>query len=343
MNSRITHFVDQSVLKLLKAQHNPFGVQSSDIQKSSRELVQSIAKVEFLPEWSPFIKRFHQIQQLYPAMYAHRTDYLWKWVQAGFEITSLKNPPNTLSHSLKCRSFIIVVLIDDICDVAQNENDFEKCVAILDGVTPDKGCDLYRLIYDVWHSVQHDIKKTPNYSSLKHELDDGYKRLIESFRYGLSISNCQTVDWDTYIEITQDASHVYLAGLMDLLYIPNLSISQISQFKTVFLQTQKMAQIGNWITTWKREIKQRDFSSGVIVYALENNWINRDALENMDSETLIRHIKQCPSEQYLLDMWQKTRMDVVQLSNQIKSPLLDGYVDSFSVIASMQLAASGLI
>ncbi len=52
-----------------------------------------------------------------------------------------------------------------------------------------------------------------------------------------------------------------------------------------------MARIGNWITTWKRELKEGDLSSGVFAYAVSKNVVNSEELKKLNEDEIISRIE----------------------------------------------------
>jgi hypothetical protein len=54
------------------------------------------------------------------------------------------------------------------------------------------------------------------------------------------------------------------------------------------LELQQMARIGNWLTTWERELYEGDYTAGVVVDALERDVVT----PALDPETTIRRIKE---------------------------------------------------
>lgn len=344
MNLQITDLVDKSIFHTLKSHHDPHDIQIEDVLQSAKILIQSIGNVDFLAGWQPLIDRFLEIRQLYPAIFSHRTSFFWKWIQVAFEIVRLNISPNYFihDHSLKCRSAMVTYLLDDICDTTQDESCFKRGIAALSGKISKNESDLNTLLYQAWVSVQNDIQKAQNYPLLKNDIVEAYEKQWYSLRYSLTLLDKSAIDWDAYIEFIPHTTSVYMGGLIDLLFTPNILSSQVEQLKKVFLLTQKMAQIGNWVTTWEREVDHNDFTSGVVVFAIENNWVRRGDIKNRNAEALKRDIERSPSENYFLTMWKESREECCQLSKQLDIPLVDEYINSFSTILFMQLASVGL-
>jgi hypothetical protein len=218
---------------------------------------------------------------------------------------------------------------------------FQKCVLALNGQVDQDDVELYEIFTDTWKTFQHAIEQTPNYALLKNELEQSIDAWIKSFEYSLWLENTSRIDekWESHLDIIAPSGTTHLAGLIDLLFIPNISAEQVSIASEVFLLTQKQVQIANWITTWQREFGQGDFSSGVFSMALENGWITPNDLQNGDIEIVRQKIQNSPIENRLWAEWERLKFESEKIVKDKKLHILDGYVDSFSAITFMQLAS----
>nr|MCU0495200.1 hypothetical protein [Chloroflexaceae bacterium] len=304
-----------------------------------------------------------------PDIYERRTNYLWKWVQCAFQITSLKLADETMhtSNVLKCHSAFLTILLDDICDNARSEVIFERAVQAMQGELPDDDSDLYDMIRDVWRMVQQELQATPNYRLLKPYLEAAYGQWLDSFRYSLHlaldngaanqtpfaqayatapgylVAARAAADWQRYLHVIPHTIHVYLSGLIDLLFVPGLQPEHIKPLTQIFLLTQQMSQIGNWVTTWERELPHGDFSSGLVIYALARGWVQlEDLAARADVARLAAALRACPARDDLLKLWSDARAQAAALAEATRLPALAGYVDRFSTILHMQLASEGL-
>ena len=64
---------------------------------------------------------------------------------------------------------------------------------------------------------------------------------------------------------------VYLMNDIDLMASTKINKEELPHLRKAFWHAQQMARVGNWLSTWKREIKEKDFSSGVFAYIFSNN------------------------------------------------------------------------
>ena len=73
-----------------------------------------------------------------------------------------------------------------------------------------------------------------------------------------------------------------------------------------------MTRIGNWVSTWERELNERDFSSGIFAYSLLNKIITLEEImrvkENNCEKTkklIVSKISSSNVENAFLEEWKK--------------------------------------
>lgn len=342
MATRITDIVSDSLLQKLR-DSEPEILQSDKVLDSARTLLKSIEQVDFYEDFTEFFSDFKNIQTEDPEIFAHRTEYFWKWLQVAFQIATLRIPADKFvaANSLKCRSASIDIILDDICDNAQDEALFESCVEIFKTKTIKEDTSLLRIVHNQWLSVCQDMESAPNYARLQNDIDQGYEWLFDGFRHTFSIlKGKSTLGWEEVIEKFPHTIHVYLGGLMDLLYFPDLPLAEIENYKKVFIATQKMAQIGNWISNWEREILQGDFTSPVMLFGFHRGLIRP---EDIESDNVVQRVKDSKLEDYFLQEWHALRHQCHQICEKVNDPNPKDYVESFSIILHMQIAGGNRI
>jgi hypothetical protein len=84
---------------------------------------------------------------------------------------------------------------------------------------------------------------------------------------------------------------------IDLMFSPGFSLDELSGLRDLTWDLQKMARIGNWLTTWERELTEGDYSAGVIVQALQEGIAAPDELDpaNADLDRVAQRIRTAAS------------------------------------------------
>jgi hypothetical protein len=106
---------------------------------------------------------------------------------------------------------------------------------------------------------------------------------------------------------------------------------------------QSMGRIGNLLSTWKRELADRDFTSGVFARALASGDVSPEALEHADPQRLESVIRSGDHEAYFLFQWFEHRRRCHAAARRVGScdlgPVLQGHDRFFA----MHLGSRGLI
>jgi hypothetical protein len=343
----IKEMLDFDTIHILTSIPTATAIYKENVKQAAKKLVGTIKSLELYPDYQTLIDRFETLQKSYPSIYDHRPFYIWQVGQTAYQLATLNSPSIDFlqANFLKCQLGVITILLDDICDMGHDKALFRKCVLALEGKVNQDEMELYQVFTDIWTTFQNSIQKTPNYLLLKTTLEEAYQKWLDSFEYSLWLEETSRSDekWERHLEIISHSGTIYLAGLIDLLYVPNLTDQQISAACSVFIRTQKMVQIPNWLASWEREFTQRDFTSGVFSIALENHWVEWDDLMNMSLNTLKQKIHDSSVEAYLWGEWERLRDESHEIVNNIQLTIFDEYVDYFSMIMCIQVMSSGII
>lgn len=347
MSMFIKELLAPDILDTLTSTSDPGMIQQENIAQAARQLVKTIGSLELYPVHQALIDRFEELRKKHPALYTHRTFFLWEMAQAVFELTSLNlhGADFLASNSLKCQAGVLTVVFDDICDLGTDQTVFHKAVLALQGQIDSDNIETCQFIADTWAAFQSSITQTPNFELLKPTLEEAYQHWIASFEYSIWLRGSSRFEekWENHLEMISHSMTLYLAGLIDLLFVPNLSTHQAAAAAKIFVRTQKMAEIGNWKATWPRELAQRDFTSGVFTIALQNHWVDWEDLNSDFLEMAREKIQNSPVEEYLWAEWERLRVESNQIVQDAQLPALNGYVESFSAIMFMLIAGTGMI
>lgn len=273
-----------------------------------------------------------------PNSYKHRTIFFWKWIKFAFELSTL----NTIEDKekviqLKMKTVIFVYALDDICDELRDEKLLNSIIQSINEGIPKRN----DLLVNLWSDLSNEYQNTPNYSVLKKELESAQTTILDSFQWAQKSGNVlsQKINLNQYLNNVSPTNCVHLAAVIDLLFVNDLSKN-----KSIFeasLDTQKMAQIGNWISTWQREIKQNDYSSGLLIYLVNTGYI-RVADLNKSPDKIIAIIKEVKAEEYFMEYWHELFQNVKsKLQNKASSEMETTYLNAFKILLFMQIGSVG--
>ncbi|HEY6876625.1 MAG TPA: hypothetical protein VI299_01350, partial [Polyangiales bacterium] len=113
--------------------------------------------------------------------------------------------------------------------------------------------------------------------------------------------------------------------------------------REVFLHAQMMGRIGNTLATWERELKSRDFASGMFAHAVDLGVVLADGLHIADADDLKRSLGEPEVEQRLFQVWCVHRDKMVDKIARIHSVDLSPYVAACEELVATHLCGRGLM
>ncbi|MBI5756699.1 MAG: hypothetical protein HZA12_07215 [Nitrospirae bacterium] len=96
------------------------------------------------------------------------------------------------------------------------------------------------------------------------------------------------------------------------------------------------------ITTWEREIKDRDFSSGIYPYLIKQGIVTCHELRHEDPELIRGKVRASGCEKHFLMQWEIYRHQLCDLSKRIRSVDMTKFVRGFEKLIRLHLGSVGL-
>jgi hypothetical protein len=151
-----------------------------------------------------------------------------------------------------------------------------------------------------------------------------------------------------HVENTTYGAHnmmFYVFGDIDLTYSPVVD-HECSHLREVFWHAQQMARIGNWVSTWERELHERDWSSGVVSWGVSNRLFQVSDLNSHRNgngvPTCLRRFRELGIEGELLRVWTQHRDTALELGTHIRSVDVASYIDGMERVLIYHLASRGM-
>jgi transketolase C-terminal domain/subunit len=314
-----------------------------DKLKAERDLVQNV-------ELSPAIDRWHSLY----SQTGHRSDYLWRWCLHGVRITSLPSvAPEHFAHvcDTKLASIILCVLFDDVAD----EHGSERLLTEMLRVTRDdaranlSGLDSAERLHveiteEIWRDYMERAQSYPYadvYTDLlRYDLMQFFNTMCYSQLLNSRPSLLNLTEHDLY---TSHNMQMISFSTLDLMCSHGFSVNELGKLREAMWHAQCMGRIGNLLSTWQREIVNRDFTSGVFARAVSRGDLTLDQLTEGDADTVESAILSGAHDQYFFRRWLQHREHLRFRATQIQSvdlrPVLVGH-DRFLL---MHLGCRGLI
>ncbi len=317
------------------------------------KFIRKVMEVELPPE-------IHELAEDYEKMGGERPLFLWKWCwdltyarKPGFMLSCV--PESNRYSSALAKSILIfaVTVTDDISDVHKNKRlldvmlkvPFEKIKIPADLVTQDQ--HRVKIEIESWRKTVEILSKAPRWEEFREMFMFDLKQTWNTFLYAYTAN--KNVKMLNYLETKIYGAHnmmFYLFADIDLMFSPEFDMSDLPLLREAVWKGQQMARIGNWLSTWEREMKETDFSSGVFGYAISEGIITPSELEESVSDPKIaedikQKIKKNEVEKNLLEEWEMHRNNILKLAPKVKSVDLREYVEGLELLLKYHLASTG--
>ncbi|OIB55868.1 hypothetical protein [Natrialba sp. SSL1] len=306
----------------------------------------------------------------------------WRWLYSAFpefRLSCVATDCEERVRTAKLLSTLFVTIADDVAELHGDRATFAQLANVpfdSQRADPDRaGVDgpVVDLATDVWSRFRELYDASPRAGEFADILAFDLRQVFDAIEYSLLanrdpnlVSEQELWTYDSYNMM------VFVHALTDLANAPTFDRGELASLRQVLDRTQRMARIGNWLATWRRELVEGDYSSGVVVRAVETGVIERDALDgdglysspagdertNQDTEaqtdtgtktaagrdtgaetdptrdvdTLIQAIEDSSVEAYFLDRWHVECADAARFDDALASVDLGAYLDGLQTV-----------
>lgn len=288
----------------------------------------------------------------YKRVGGERNDFIWKWIYIVSKTITLSGVEKKYLKSLweiKFLMIMFVVLIDDMADKYKNKKMLEDLIKI---PFNQSGIKLVRLkgedrkfiafTMKLWNYIEGIYKKYPRYEEFKEIIQFDLKQLLNAMEYAYLVNKnhniINKIEYRTYFSHNMQ---LIIDVMFDLSCSPKFDARELGKIRQVSDHAQFMARIGNWISTWEREIGEEDFTSSVFAYALENKTISLEEMTKNNKEALIKKIRKAGIEDKFLREWEDNYQEIKKLNKNIKSINAVDFLNFLEKIIFMHLTSKG--
>ncbi len=315
---------------------------------NQEKLAKDISDIQniILPEVTqPFISEYGK--------HGDRDGFIWRWVYQGLRLTALSSVDSVLWDEvqiIKMLGVMFDVMLDDAADNIQNKELVEQLLLIpFEGsfINKQKIASEHVMYLEftlrLWHEIKERMQKLPRYSEFKHLMEFDYRQLLNCMRYALLVNNdprCLNLsEHDLY---QPHNMHMMISSTIDLMGSFTFDTNEIGTLREVIWNSQVMGRIGNAVTTWQRELKYKDFTSGIFAMALTNGVLSYEDLLDSNEEKLENCLLESQLEEKMLLEWGKRRENISNLATRISTINIEKLIDGLERLIGIHLGSRGL-
>jgi len=283
-----------------------------------------------------------------------RPRFLWQWCVHGAELTTIPAVlPVWRSHlcDTKVLSIMLCVLLDDVADEEGNEPLLDILMQIIAGEplpsmqgfsSRDRRCA--EVTFELVQIYESRVSLYSLYEVYKRLLQFDLLQYFNTMRYSCllneNLSLLNVTEHELYLP---HAMHMMSFSTLDLMCTPDFQVHELGRFRELIWHTQCMGRVGNLLSTWRREIAQTDFTSGVFARAVVNGDLEVSDLYPGNASVIEDAIVDGGHETYFLSKWYEHREHLKAKVDEVHSIDLKDFVESQERFFRMHLACRGAI
>ncbi|ELZ05610.1 hypothetical protein C482_01821 [Natrialba chahannaoensis JCM 10990] len=310
-------------------------------------------------EQDPFPKPVADYIARYDKVIGDRPHSTWRWGYNGTPEVRLSCVDDELENRVRTAKLLATMYITIADDIAERHNDQATLAELIpipfdnQSTDPEKDSvdsEIIDLSTDIWNQFRERYDASPRAAEFVDLFEFDLRQVLDAVEYSLLtnrspdlVSEQELWTYDSYNMM------VYVYAVIDLANAPEFDRADLSTLRQVTHRTQRMARIGNWLATWQRELAEGDFSSGVVIRAVETDVINREDLHTLRataehgqaSETvdeIVRSIERSSIEDDFLDRWRVEYAEAARFNDALESVDLEEYLEGFETILDSYVA-----
>jgi transketolase C-terminal domain/subunit len=328
----------------IPAPHVWIGMRGLDVKDRQSDQQQILAL-----QFSPFIDRWVRGY----SETGKRDLYLWKWCLHGLGLTTLSCVSAELRRELcdtKLLAVMYGVMLDDVADQGGQEAFLKELTKIISGDRPmdvapfsDAQKHYARFTRQLWGAFEERLRSYPAHEEYESLLAYDHLQILNTMAYSCMVNRKpELLNIEEHDMVLPHNMQMMSFATMDLMCSPDFDRRELGALREVVWHAQSMGRIGNLVSTWQREINDRDFTSGVFARAIREGDLTADDLRNAPAEVIERAIRKGGHESYFLRKWEAHRCYIQDSAARIRSVDVAALLAGLQRLIYMELGSRGL-
>lgn len=276
-----------------------------------------------------------------------RERFLWKWIHNLFDAFTLPCVPGEHVERVKETKTALTMFVTVLDDLADRHGDcatFEQARRIPHAPetvrrnAPGVDADVVEFAETVWSQVTTGVTAAPDHEGYADLFRFDARQVLDAMEYGYVLNeNPQMANIAESRHFGPFNMVMFPYADVDLMWSPSFDRAELGNLRSLLLELQSMARIGNWVTTWERELYEDDYTAGVVVDALERGVVTLDDTPGEAVEAIHEHDVDGRFEAE----WAARYADVLGADHGIESFDADELVRGMHTVMDHHLASAG--
>jgi hypothetical protein len=163
-------------------------------------------------------------------------------------------------------------------------------------------------------------------------------------RYALMVNQTPSVLNNIEHDLYQPHNmQIMFMASVDLCASPNFDANELGIAREIFWHAQRMGRIGNMLTTWEREVLDRDFTSGVFAHSLARGILAPGDLRSLPAYEIMSMLENAECHAHFIRDWRLNRDEMARKIPAVHSCNLTPYLKGFERLIILHLGSRGLM
>jgi hypothetical protein len=283
-----------------------------------------------------------------------RNLYLWRWARLGAELTTLPCVAPELIAPVcdtKVLSIMLCVLLDDVADTHGRGEFLDLLIRVACDLRaedfselPDAERRCAEVVCELSREYEQRVRSYPRFDEFEELLRYDASQFANTLRYSHLLNRhtayLNLAEHDLYLPHNM---HMMSFATLDLMCTADFPREHLGNVREATWHGQCMGRIGNLLSTWRRELRQNDLTSGIFARALATGDLSAEQVAAQDAEQIEGALRGGKHQFYFIRRWQQHRECMEAAIARVRGvdlrPLLAGHDRFFQ----MHVASQGLI
>ncbi|MFB6141308.1 MAG: hypothetical protein ABEJ26_12855 [Halosimplex sp.] len=298
-------------------------------------------------------ERVAELADAYDRYFGERDRFLWRWIYSLFPSFTLSSVAEAHAAHVREQKTVLtmyVTVLDDLIEHRGDRATFREARRLAcDTVDPDPeraavDAETFAFVERLWTEFEGGLEDAPRREAFADVFAYDFDQTADAMEYSALVSDNPCMA--NLTGATRYDSHnmvMFPYADVDLMYSPAFDRRDLGGVRDTLWDLQEMARIGNWLTTWEREIGESDYSAGVVVAAIEEGVVSADELSAADDrEAVVDAVRESGLEARFRERWERIRDEVRTRRLDVESVDVAGLVAGMETVFEYHLASEGL-
>lgn len=289
----------------------------------------------------------------YDRHFVERDRFLWKWIHALFPEFTLSCVDDDAAAHVRTQKTVLtmyVTLLDDLVEQRGDRATFREACNLRDdraAADPARAAvdrETFAFIERVWDTFAEGVADAPRHDEFADVFAYDLRQTANAIEYsGVVNENPHLANLTGSTRFGAHNMVMFAYADVDLMYAPAFELRDFGAVRDLLWDLQELARIGNWLTTWEREVSEGDYTAGIVVLALQEGIVTPADLRTADDhEAVIRTIREHDLEQRFRERWLDRYRSVADRTVTVDSVDLDALVEGMETVFEYHLLSKGL-